>query len=72
MYGLRDLTALAEDDAAVEECIRQEDPAALAYLCDDWDARVEAMEERANVRALVFCAPIALIALAIIVAVWGA
>lgn len=79
MNGIRDLAALAADDAAVEreisvwprDVIRIE----LDHYADDWDARVEAMEDQANRRALVlprwfWPINVALLALAAVALAW--
>lgn len=69
--GIRDLAALAADDAEIERTLTAEDRAALASVEFDWDARVESMEERQNRRALVYCLPIIIASIVIILIARG-
>jgi hypothetical protein len=77
--GIRDLAALAADDAQAEREIDQQGGNALrlalhAYAFHNQDGLTPAdlEEELLNRRALVRCLPVSVVALLVLFAVWGA
>lgn len=66
-------------DDATAECavaaMTAAERAELEALADDWDARVEAMEDAENWRklrgALLICAPVVFVSLVVLALAWG-